>query len=181
MDNWLSGANYHYFALFPSRFRTQYEEWWATDSLSSELTSLILRVCACSLLFFEDGGVKKRLELDLKADTMTLANRMHEAARDLSNSIPHGMGGLIHVQQLFLTASWLKSTERWNEAWHALSGAIRAAYEIGRRPPPSRAAELAWVADIPAGLHQDSSSQNISEFDREMRRRIWCLLYSWDW
>ncbi|KAK0632174.1 fungal-specific transcription factor domain-containing protein, partial [Immersiella caudata] len=162
VDNWLGGANYHYCALYPPEFRTQYDGWWTvrTDNPSPELTSLILRVCACSLLFIIDGSVKERLESELRADSLTLATRLHEAAEALGASIPHGKGGLVHVQQLFLTAFWYKSAEKWTEAWHALSSAIGAAYEIG--------------------LHQDSSSEGMSEFDREMRRRLWCVLYLWD-
>jgi len=57
---------------------------------------------------------------------------MHNAAETLSTTIQHGKGGLPHVQQLFLTAFWLKSAEKWIEAWYALNAAIRATCEIGR-------------------------------------------------
>ncbi|KAK4204046.1 fungal-specific transcription factor domain-containing protein [Triangularia verruculosa] len=162
IDNWLNGANHHYYALYPSEFRTQYDGWWATppNKVSPELTSLILRVCACSLHFIIDDSVKERLETELKADAVTFAQRMHNAADKLSTSISPGKGGLVHVQQLFLTAFWYKSAEKWTEAWHALSRAIRAANEIG--------------------LHRDSLSEGMSEFDREMRRRLWGVLYMWD-
>ncbi|KAK1752526.1 fungal-specific transcription factor domain-containing protein [Echria macrotheca] len=162
VDNWLNGANYHYYSLYPPEFRTQYDGWWAgpEGSRTPEITSLILRVCACSALFLADGGVKKRLESELQEDELTFANRMHNAAETLSASIPHGKGGLPHVQQLFLTAFWYKSAEKWTEAWYAVSAAVRAGFEIG--------------------LHQDPSSDGLSEFDREMRRRVWCVLYLWD-
>lgn len=87
------------------------------------ITSLILRVCACSALFLAKGGNGARLEEELKEDALTFANRMHHAAETLSASIQHGKGGLPHVQQLFLTAFWLKSAEEWTEAWYALSAA----------------------------------------------------------
>ncbi|KAK4191847.1 fungal-specific transcription factor domain-containing protein [Podospora australis] len=162
VDNWLNGANHHYYALYPSEFRTQYDGWWATppNKVTPELTSLILRVCACSLHFIIDDSVRERLETELKADAATFAQRMHTAADKLSQSISPGKGGLTHVQQLFLTAFWYKSAEKWTEAWHALSRAIRAANEIG--------------------LHKDSLSEGMSEFDREMRRRLWGVLYMWD-
>ncbi|KAL2130429.1 hypothetical protein VTI74DRAFT_6401 [Chaetomium olivicolor] len=162
MDNWASGANHHYYALFPSEFKTQYEGWWATprNKVTPELTSLIFRVCACSLHFIIDDSVRARLETELHTDVLTFANRMHAAAEKLSATIPPGKGGLIHVQQLFLTAFWLKSAEKWTEAWHALSRAIRAANEIG--------------------LHQNHLAEGLSEFDREMRRRVWVILYLWD-
>lgn len=104
--------------------------------MTPELTSLILRVCACSLHFILDDSVRLRLESELETDVITLANRMHAAAEKLGASIPPGKGGLTHVQQLFLTAFWFKSAEKWTEAWHALSKAVRAANEIGGNPYP---------------------------------------------
>ncbi|KAK3394508.1 hypothetical protein B0H63DRAFT_517631 [Podospora didyma] len=162
VDNWLGGANYHYYALYPAEFRTQYDGWWATphNRVTPELTSLILRVCACSALYIIDDNVKDRLETELKADALTLARRMHTEAEKLSASIPPGKGGLVQVQQLFLTAFYFKSAEKWTEAWHSLGAAIREANEIG--------------------LHQDTLSEGMSEFDREMRRRLWGILYMWD-
>lgn len=133
VDNWLGGANYHYYALYPPEFRTQYDGWWATpqEKVTSELTGLILRVCACSLHFIVNDSVRVRLESELGADVGTFAHRLHTAAEKLSASIPPGKGGLIHVQQLFLTAFWYKSAEKWTAAWHALNKAVRAANEIG--------------------------------------------------
>ncbi|KAK0734873.1 fungal-specific transcription factor domain-containing protein, partial [Lasiosphaeria miniovina] len=162
VDNWLSGANYHYYSLYPPEFRTQYDGWWAMPSnhTTPELTALILRVCACSALYIIDNNVKQRLETELKVDAVTLARRLHGEAEKLSTSIPPGKGGLVQVQQLFLTAFWFKSAEKWTEAWHALGTAIREANEIG--------------------LHRDSFSEGMSEFDREMRRRLWGVLYMWD-
>jgi hypothetical protein len=132
----LNGANHQYYALYPPEFRTQYDGWWATprNKVTPELTSLILRVCACSLHFIIEDNVKVRLETELDTDVLTFANRLHSAAEKLSASIAPGKGGLVNVQQLFLTAYWFKSAEKWTEAWHALSKAIRAANEIGTPP-----------------------------------------------
>ncbi|KAK3355674.1 fungal-specific transcription factor domain-containing protein [Neurospora tetraspora] len=162
VDNWLNGANHHYYALYRPQFRTQYDGWWATpaNKRTPELTNLILRVCACSALYILNAGVKDRLERELGTDALTLATTLHTTAEKLSKTIPSGKGGLAHVQQLFLTAFWYKSAEDWTEAWHALGTTIHAAYEIG--------------------LHQDSLSDGMSEFDREMRRRLWGILYVWD-
>ncbi|KAK3397466.1 fungal-specific transcription factor domain-containing protein [Sordaria brevicollis] len=162
VDNWLNGANHHYYALYRPQFKTQYDGWWATpvNKRTPELTSLILRVCACSALYILNPGVQQRLERELGTDAVSLATTLHTTAEKLSKTIPSGKGGLAHVQQLFLTAFWYKSAEKWTEAWHALGTAIHAAYEIG--------------------LHQDSLSDGMSEFDREMRRRLWGILYMWD-
>ena len=99
--------------------------------MTPELTSLILRVLACSLHFIIEDNVKVRLEKKLDTDVLTLADRLHAAAERISTTILPGKGGLVHVQQLFLTAYWFKSAEKWTQAWHALSKAIRAANEIG--------------------------------------------------
>jgi hypothetical protein len=119
--------------------------------VTPELTSLILRVCACSLHFLIDDNVRVRLETELNTDVLTFADRMHAAAEKLGGSIPPGKGGLVHVQQLFLTAFWFKSAEKWTEAWHALSKAIRAANEIGnstqwRSSDVSRQADMVKVS-----------------------------------
>jgi len=103
-----------------------------------------------------DSSVKERLEMELRADAVTFANRMHTAAEKLSASIPPGKGGLVHVQQLFLGAFWLKSAERWTEAWHALGVVIRAANEIGiSEAHPTTCTLEADVANLsrpPSGL-----------------------------
>ncbi|KAH8884540.1 hypothetical protein GQ53DRAFT_661849, partial [Thozetella sp. PMI_491] len=165
VDNWLSGANHHYYALYPSEFRAQYDGWWANrqarEEVSLVFTSLILRVCASSAQFLPiDNIVRSRLETDLNEDAQAFSKRLHKAAVRLNASIPPGQGGLVQVQQLFLTAYWFKSEEEWVESWHALAEAVAVAYEIG--------------------LHQDWASDGLSEYDREMRRRLWALLYMWD-
>lgn len=66
----------------------------------------------------------------------------------------------MQVQQLFISACWYKSESKFRESWHALASAIREAQEIG--------------------LHKDALAKRCSDFEMEMRRRVWCLLYVWD-
>lgn len=91
----------------------------------------------------------------------SLAENYHHAAKQLSNTIAPGKGGLAQIQQLFLTVSWLKAESLFVESWHALSAAIHEAQE--------------------QGLHRNSLKRGLSEFDLEMRRRMWLILYTWDW
>ncbi|KKA19284.1 hypothetical protein T310_6741 [Rasamsonia emersonii CBS 393.64] len=128
--------------------------------LRPEFTCLLLRVCACSTQYL-GAETRQKLELQLGESIQTLTERYHHAAQQLSNNIRPGKGGLTQVQQLLLAASWLKSEAMFTESWHTLCSAIHEAQELG--------------------MHKDSSTQGISEFDREMRRRIWCILYTWDW
>ncbi|KAK2687121.1 hypothetical protein QWA68_014312 [Fusarium oxysporum] len=50
---------------------------------------------------------------------------------------------------------------RFMECWYSLSAAIREAQKIG--------------------IHQEASMLDISDFEREMYRRVWCVLDTWDW
>ncbi|KAJ9243303.1 transcriptional regulator family: Fungal Specific TF [Paecilomyces variotii] len=164
VQNFLNDANYHYYCLYPPTFSDGYSRWWEVrasgGSVSPEFTCLVLRVCACSLQFLKTEE-RKRLELELGERVQTISERYHRVARRLSNSIPIGKGGLTQVQQLFLTAFWHKNDAMFIESWHTLAAAIHEAQEIG--------------------LHKSSSKVPMTEFEREMRRRVWCLLYSWDW
>ncbi|KAK3386018.1 hypothetical protein B0H63DRAFT_450015 [Podospora didyma] len=140
VNNWLNHKHDQCYALDPTEFRTQYERWWATP---------------CDK-FIVEGGVT---ELD-GMDVRELADRAHTAAKKLSESIPPGEGGLAQVQQLFLTAIWLESSEKRTEAWHVLGVAIMAAYELG--------------------LHRTSLLKDMLESERERGRRTWVILCLWD-
>lgn len=141
-----------------------YTRWWTCRSsgrrLSPEFTCLLLRVCACSTQCLSPM-VQRKLEFELAESSQSLTERYHRAAQKLSGSFAPGKGGLMQVQQLFLLASWLKSEILFVESWHALGMAIREAQELG--------------------MHRDRISKGITEFELEMRRRVWCILYVWDW
>ncbi|KAK4242974.1 hypothetical protein C7999DRAFT_18588, partial [Corynascus novoguineensis] len=128
VQDWLNRDDQSY-ALDPTEFIAQYERWWATprEKVTPSLTSLILRVFACSLRFLARGGVTEFHGMNVQE----LTDNVHTAANEVSNSIQPGEGGVSHVQELFLTAIWLESTGQKKEAWHTLKNAILAAYEIG--------------------------------------------------
>ncbi|KAJ5682396.1 hypothetical protein N7462_005561 [Penicillium macrosclerotiorum] len=128
--------------------------------LTPEFTCLLIRVCACSAQYLTTE-IQQKFESELGESVQSLSEAYHHAAKQLSNTIPPGKGGLAQVQQLFLTAAWFKSESFFVESWHALSTCIHEAQELG--------------------MHKSSPRSGLSEFDLEIRRRIWCLLYSWDW
>ncbi|KAH6614570.1 hypothetical protein B0J18DRAFT_303122 [Chaetomium sp. MPI-SDFR-AT-0129] len=154
VNDWLNRKHHQSYALDPAEFRRQYDRWGGTprDKVTAGFTSLILRVCACSLDFIDKD---RATELNVP-DVQGLANRVHTAAEKLGDSIPPGKGGLAQVQQLLLTAIWLESSEKRTEAWHALGKAIMAAYELG--------------------LHQPSPPMGVSESEQETRIRTWVIL-----
>ncbi|POS69434.1 hypothetical protein DHEL01_v212172 [Diaporthe helianthi] len=162
VQNYLETANLQYYPVFPEQLRGQSAKWWETraagQKLSPELTCLLLRVCAISTQYLE-SCLLQRLESELGEKAQTMTDRFHKAAQKLSASIPQGKGGVVNVQQLFLAAKWYKGEACMVESWHALSVAIRAAQEINMHKP----------------------SEGLPNFERELRKRMWCILWTWDW
>ncbi|KAL5002656.1 hypothetical protein BDV10DRAFT_105388 [Aspergillus recurvatus] len=164
VHHFLNHTNYHYYALYPPAFMQDYGDWWSAKvnglPLTPKFTCLVLRVCANAVPYLDDA-LHQRLGSELGMSAEHLSMHYHSVARQLSNTIGPGKGGLTQVQQLFLTAQWFKTEARFVESWHALGTAIHEAQELG--------------------MHRSSSCSRFSDFDREMRRRLWSILYAWDW
>ncbi|KAJ5161533.1 hypothetical protein N7492_006925 [Penicillium capsulatum] len=164
VQRYLSVTNFIYYCLYPPTFSDDYAAWWLDrahgKSLKPEFTCLLIRVCACSLQYL-DAEIQQKIESDLGESVQTLSENYHHAAKQLSNTIDPGKGGLTQIQQLFLTGTWFKSESLFVETWHTLSSCIHEAQEIG--------------------MHKSAPKAGLSEFEVEMRRRLWCLLYIWDW
>ncbi|KAM3528954.1 hypothetical protein NHJ13051_002100 [Beauveria bassiana] len=164
VQNFLSRVNYHYYIIYAPAFLQEYREWWiarfALQPLGLQWTCLLLTVCACSAQY-TDSDLKRKLEMELGEPVYRLSNKYHNAARELNSVIPISSNHIFNVQHLLHSSYWYKSEARFVEAWHALSTAIREAQALG--------------------MHQDQLAGSISEFDYEMRRRLWCVLDTWDW
>lgn len=162
VQNYLERANFQYYPIFPEQLRGQSATWWkaraAGQRLSPELTCLLLRVCAVSTQYLEDSLLQK-LEFELGEKVQVMTERFHEAAMQLSATIPRGKGGVIQVQQLFMAAQWYKSEASMVESWHALSVAVREAQELNLHKP----------------------MEGLPNFERELRKRLWCIMWTWDW
>ncbi|KAM0273204.1 hypothetical protein ACHAQH_008416 [Verticillium albo-atrum] len=63
------------------------------------------------------------------------------------------------VQYLLHSCYWFKAEARFVECWHVLGAAIREGQN----------------------LHLHREATGIPDFEREMRRHLWCLLDAWDW
>jgi hypothetical protein len=111
-----------------------YADWWSVKAgglpLSPVFTCLVLRVCACAVPYLDDS-LRQRLESELGTGVEQLSMHYHNAAKQLSNTVGPGKGGLMQVQQLFLTAQWFKTEAMFVESWHALGTAIHEAQELG--------------------------------------------------
>jgi len=148
--------------------------------LTPQFTCLLLRVCASSALYL-DMRLQQKLETELGESIQTLSERYHNAVQRLSGTISPGKGDLAQVQQLFLTAFWYKTESLFIESWHSLSASIHKAQELGKCKCDSNSFGDWGQLINPTGMYKRSFSSEVSGFDREMRRRIWCLLYAWDW
>lgn len=114
-----------------------------------------------------------------------MTERFHAAAQKLSASIARGKGGIVHVQQLFLEAQWYKSEACMVESWHSLSVSIREAQETSK---PATSSSHCWryvgrphpgETDRMADMHRPA--EGLPDFERELRKRMWCILWTWDW
>ncbi|KAH7256757.1 fungal-specific transcription factor domain-containing protein [Fusarium tricinctum] len=164
VQNFLNNVNYHYYIIYPPSFLEQYQQWWTARAenrpLSVQWTCLLLTVCACASQY-TDVELQEKLESGLGDTIKRITERFHEAARELGSAVPLGYSHLTNIQQLLHSCYWFKSEARFVECWHVLNSAVREAQELS--------------------IHQEAKTAPVSEFDLEMRRRVWCVLDTWDW
>ena len=101
------------------------------------------------------------IEFELACSSQTLTDRFASAAERLSKTFSASSTCIERVQEQFLKGAWLKSESKIVESWHALGCTIREAQELG--------------------IDKETGNEGLPEFDLEIRRRIWTLLYIWDW
>ncbi|RMZ78403.1 hypothetical protein DV738_g3912, partial [Chaetothyriales sp. CBS 135597] len=168
VHEYLNNFNYHYYCTYPPAFLREYAEWWNITSsgrpVSMTFTALLLQIPSLAVQFVGEE-TRREIEYELGESVQILTEKYNAAADKLSREIGPGQGGLRHVEQLFLSACWLKAEARFVESWHALGKTIREAQE--------------------QGLHQDQEegpgSVAVTEWHSALRRRMWCILYVWDW
>ncbi|CAO2658571.1 Nn.00g062940.m01.CDS01 [Neocucurbitaria sp. VM-36] len=164
VNHFLTVVNYRYSAIYGPTLTNQYVQWWADraagKSLSPEFTCLLLRICAYSVQYLSPA-LRKMVEFELACNSQVVTERFATAAEQLSQSFEASNTSLERVQEQFLKGAWLKSESKIVESWHVLSRTIREAQELG--------------------IDKDAGIDSLPEFDIEIRRRIWTLLYIWDW
>ncbi|KAF2625222.1 hypothetical protein BU25DRAFT_412673 [Macroventuria anomochaeta] len=164
VNHFLGVVNYRYSTIYAPTFTNQYVQWWAdraaSKQLSPEFTCLLLRICAYSVQYLTPS-LRKMIEFELACNLQQLTDRFSNAAEQLSQSFTASNTCIERVQEQFLKGAWLKSESKIVESWHALGCTIREAQELG--------------------IDRDANIEGLSEFDIEIRRRIWALLYIWDW
>ncbi|PTB66107.1 N-terminal binuclear Zn cluster-containing/DNA binding domain-containing protein [Trichoderma citrinoviride] len=164
IKNFFDNVNYHYGILHQPSFMIAYVNWWshrrrAQSESAIGLTCLILRICANSSQFLSQE-TSLQLEVDLGDSVQNLSRTYHDAAQTISAFLSPRCGDLVNAQQSFLAATWHKGEADFVRSWHELGATVRLVQEMS--------------------VHIDVHSEEINEFDLEMRRRLWCALYTWE-
>jgi hypothetical protein len=188
VKNFFNLVNYHYCILHQPHFMTQYTKWWSTrpelrgsPSCSDiSFTCLVLRICSNSTQFLTPSDIH-RFESELGESISVLGANYNTAAQTLSDYLPSGSGGLSNAQQLFLAATWSKAEGDFVSSWHQLAAAVRHAQEIGSwRLIVTHSSQETSLTSFWTGIHNDSSSDEMTDMERELRRRLWCSVWTWD-
>ncbi|KAM0425056.1 hypothetical protein ACHAPT_009615 [Fusarium lateritium] len=164
VQSFFNNVNYHYYIIYPPIFLQEYQTWWdrrtSNKDVSLQWTILLVMVCACATQHL-DVEMKPIVEVELAEAADTLTKEYHKAGTDLGRVIPVGHCHLLNIQWMLHSIYWYKAEARFVEAWHVIGAAVREAHELG--------------------LHRVAIAEGLTEFEREMRRRAWCVLDCWDW
>ncbi|KAF2849056.1 hypothetical protein T440DRAFT_490894 [Plenodomus tracheiphilus IPT5] len=164
VNYFLTVVNYRYAAIYGPTLTDQYVQWWSDRGsekrLSPEVTCLLLRICAYSVQCLTPS-MRKMIESELACSSQMLTERFADAAEQISRDFVASNISIERVQEQFLKCAWLKAESRMVESWHTLGSTIREAQELG--------------------IDKDADTDELLEFDLEIRRRVWTVLYIWDW
>ncbi|RSL72080.1 hypothetical protein CEP53_001283 [Fusarium sp. AF-6] len=164
VQSFFNNVNYHYYIIYPPIFLQEYQTWWdrrtSNKDVSLQWTILLVMVCACATQHL-DVEMKPIVEVELAEAADTLTKEYHKAGTELGRVIPIGQCHLLNIQWMLHSIYWYKAEARFVEAWHVIGAAVREAHELG--------------------LHRVAIAEGLTEFEREMRRRVWCVLDCWDW
>ncbi|KAJ3473007.1 hypothetical protein NLG97_g10577 [Lecanicillium saksenae] len=94
-------------------------------------------------------------------NTDILSEKYHNLARELGSVVPPGYSHLHSCQSMLHSSYWYISQAKYPEAWHALSAAARECQILVRE--------------------KDKAFHELPAFEREMRRRLWCIIQILDW
>jgi hypothetical protein len=159
INHFLHEVNWIYETIHPPTFLERYSSWWLQPNYFGEediqFAVLILRLCACSLQFLPNSRYETENMFDISSDS--LISSCHMTACKLDTFLPKPKS-LLRLQQQFFHIHYLKNSSNIGECWNVLRDTISIAQDIS--------------------LHKEV--REASEFDMEMRRRVFWNLYVWD-
>jgi hypothetical protein len=142
-------------------FVDQYERLWTSDKSNADQANDIeepVFMSMLNLVFALGCKLSNLIPSTQKAD---VADNFYQKARGLSEYLILDSTSLAKVQLLALSSVYLQSTQYATRCWNSAGLAIRAAQSLG--------------------LHTESNGRRpSSQFEREMRRRVWYTCISLD-
>ncbi|KAJ4150491.1 hypothetical protein LMH87_011239 [Akanthomyces muscarius] len=159
-----NNVNNQFYIIYPAAFFDEYQSWWTRVQekrpVALQFTALLFTVCACSIQH-ADESLRAVIQRDLGEHTEPLSEKYHNLARELGSVVPPGYSHLHSCQSMLHSSYWYISQAKYPEAWHALSAAARECQILVRE--------------------KDKAFHELSSFEREMRRRLWCIIQILDW
>lgn len=157
--HFLEQVNWLYEEIEPQAFLQRYNAWWSQASQGEEdiqFGVLILRLCVNSLQFLP-AHVNAPQVLRVSLDELEMF--CNYSACLLDGFLPRKTS-LLRIQQLLFYIPTLTNVGNSKEAYHTLGEAVKEAREID--------------------LFLEDKWPPVSEYDRELRRRTFWNLYTWD-
>lgn len=162
--SFFQNVNPHYGLIHQAEFAVEYTAWWEKranhDPLPIPWTCLLLMLCACACQHLP-VDIQEKLEEMFHASCQNLTESYHYCARNLYGVIPEGQYHRHNVMWLLHSTYWYKAEALFVECCHIFNTAVREAQELG--------------------FNREEFSEHLPNFEREMRRRAWCIIDSWDW
>ena len=152
--------------VHPPWFLARYQRWWAVERvtlvLEVDFAVLILRICSYALQFLPSPSCTlDKIRGVLLSDISNTCDEVAESLATIGSAVD-GRGSLIRVQHLAFFGLRCQMEGRRDALWDALSRAIRVAQSVG--------------------IHSEATKARpgMDEVEKEMGRRTFCNLYTWD-
>lgn len=158
---YIKEINWYNEMIYPPTFLERYSNWWSQADYSGgddiQFAALIARVCALATQYLPNPEWPIHDAFESPLDE--ISQRCYTAAQEFDRYQPRPPS-LSRVQQLYFNLDYLRNRAEIKESWAVLA-------EVAKE-----------VQDI--GLHLERPRVPLTEFDMEIRRRIFWCLYEWD-
>ncbi|KAI0379503.1 hypothetical protein F5Y04DRAFT_282924 [Hypomontagnella monticulosa] len=167
LDHFISEVNWINQLLHPPSFLRAYGDWWARGAIDRiidvEFAILILRICTYSSQFLPSPSHTVDMIRGMPlTEIRSQCGRIARALEHICIQVDP-IGSLVRVQHLCFAALNQQCEGNMKVAWMTFNSAIGISQMIG-------------IHEQPACL----ATHEISDFEIEMRRRIFYNLYIWD-
>ncbi|KLJ05878.1 hypothetical protein EMPG_10703 [Blastomyces silverae] len=157
----LQEINWIYETIYPPTFMERYASWWLQqayqESEDIQFGILVLRLCLCSIQLLPHPNYPHERAIQCSLNEVEI--RCQNAASVLDSFRPRH-SSLTTIQHMFHYTSYLTNESKFRESWIVLADIIKEVHILE--------------------LHLEHPRIKVSEFEMEMRRRIFGTIYMWD-